>query len=428
MISSISFTAYHNLLSGQRSRGGPNMKVLYFIFEGFDTTNGTNHLALTTMQTFLDNDIDVYLMTSHSKGLFPDIPDSIKNRKGFSYSIIQRNSVEKRAFVDRYKDGIRYQVNASKEWRKHKDEIDAVVLQSTHTAFMSAYLLHKYLKKPVVYNNFDVFPDGPYLFGAIRNKAVYSILSILQNYIYKTSNKIVVISEDMKRTFLRKGIKESKLVTIPNWYDSNAVKEVGESDNQFIKKYDIDRNKFIVQYAGNIGYTFNYRAFVEIAKILINESDIEFHIIGTGGFEEDFKREVMDAGPINIRFFPWQDSSIINDVYSACDIEMIPLSKGVISTSFPSKCTLLMACGRTFLCMCENNSDFYKTINNEKVGFCVSRTNYEKAANIIKKLSKKKSTLLKMEERAKKFGEEYYSSAVNAKKYVEIIKELVEEK
>ncbi len=404
------------------------MKVLYFIFEGFDTTNGTNHLALTTMQTLLDNNIDVYLMTSHSKGLFPDIPDSIKNQKGFSYSIIQRNSVEKRAFIDRYKDGIRYQINASKEWRKHKDEIDVVVLQSTHTAFMSAFLLRKYLKKPVVYNNFDVFPDGPYLFGAIRNKAVYKILSILQNYIYKTSSKIVVISEDMKQTFLKKRIKESKLVTIPNWYDSNAIKEVNEFDNKFIKKYDIDRSKFIVQYAGNIGYTFNYHAFVEIAKILKNESRIEFHIIGTGGFEEDFKREVKDSELNNIKFFPWQNSDIINDVYSACDIEMVPLSEGVIWTSFPSKCTLLMACGRTFLCMCENNSEFYNTINNDKVGICVSRTDYEKAAHIIKELSENNNSLKKMEERAKKFGEEYYSSAVNAKKYVDIIKELVEEK
>ena len=111
------------------------MKILYFIFEGFDTANGTNHLALTTMHTFLDNSINVYLVTSHSKGLFPDIPNSIKNREGFSYSIIQRNKVEKRNFIQRYRDGIEYAYNASKEWKKHIHEIDAVILQSTPTAF-----------------------------------------------------------------------------------------------------------------------------------------------------------------------------------------------------------------------------------------------------------------------------------------------------
>lgn len=177
------------------------MKVLYFIFEGFDTANGTNHLALTTMHTFLDRGIDVHLVSSHSEGLFPDIPNSIKNRKGFSYSIIQRNKVEKRDFIQRYRDGIKYAYNASKEWKKYIHEIDVVILQSTPTAFFSAFLLQRYLKKPIIYNNFDIFPDGPFLFGAIKSKMIYRVLSAVQNYVYKTSKKIVVISEDMKKLF-----------------------------------------------------------------------------------------------------------------------------------------------------------------------------------------------------------------------------------
>lgn len=402
------------------------MRVLYFLFEGFDTSNGTNHLALTTMHTLLDNGIEVYLMTSHSKGLFPDIPETIKTRKGFSYSIIKREEVEKRNFVQRYKDGIGYAIHASKAWRKQKNSIDAVILQSTPTAFFSAFLLQKYLKKPVIYNNFDMFPDGPYLFGAIKSKAVYSVLSLLQKYVYKTSKKIIVISEDMKRSFMTKGIKEEKLSIIPNWYDSSAVKEVHEDDNQFIKKYQVDRSKFIVQYAGNIGYTFNYHAVIEVATILKACSNIEFHIIGTGGFEQDFKREAREKGLNNIKFFPWQDSSIINDVYSACDIEFIPLSKGVIYTSFPSKCTLLMACGRTFLCMCERNSDFYRFVNTEKVGICVSQADFEKAADRIKLLAAHKVNIQRLEQNARECGAKYYSSAVNAKKYVDLLKEVLD--
>ena len=159
------------------------MKVLFFIFEGFDTPNGTNHLTLTTIQTFLDNGIDVYLVTSHSKGMFPDIPDSIKSRKGFTYSVIQRSKVEKRNFCKRYFDGMSYAYKASKEWKKHISEIDAVILQSTPTVFFSAFLLHKHLKKPVIFNSFDVFPDGPYLFGAFTNKIVFTILSVMQDFV-----------------------------------------------------------------------------------------------------------------------------------------------------------------------------------------------------------------------------------------------------
>lgn len=399
------------------------MKVMYFIFEGFDTTNGTNHLALTTIQTFLDNGIDVYLVTSHSKGLFPDIPDSIGRRQGFTYSVIQRSKVEKKNFIQRYKDGIRYAYHASKEWRENAGGIDAVVLQSTPTVFFSAFLLQRYLKKPVIFNSFDVFPDGPYLFGAIKSKAVFTILSLMQNFVYKTSDRIVVISDDMKQTFLKKHIESKKLVTIPNWYDSSIIHEVEEEENLFIKKFNIDHSKFIVQYAGNFGYTFNYRAVIEVAAILKDNPEIEFHMIGTGGFEEEFKREARNLP--NIKFFPWQDSSIINDVYSACNIEFIPLSKGVIWTSFPSKCTMLMACGRTFLCMCEKKSQFFRFVNENKVGFCTSRAGYERAAKIIRELASDREKLEQYEINAKRCGEEHYSSAVNAYKYVDVFREIV---
>ncbi len=404
------------------------MKVMYFLFEGFDTENGTNHLALTTMQTFLENGIDVYLVTSHSKGLFPDVPDSIKDRSGFSSSVIPREEVEKKNFVRRYLDGISYAHRACKEWKKHREEVDAVVLQSTPTVFFSSVLLHHYMKKPVIFNSFDVFPDGPYLFGAIKNKFLFIVLAMMQSYVYKTSKRIVVISDDMKKTFLKKGIQESKLKIIPNWYDSDSIHAVCRQENRFVKKFNIDNSKFIVQYAGNFGYTFNYKAVIEVAKLLKSHEQIEFHMIGTGGFEEEFKNKVFEEGLANIRFFPWQESDMINDVYSSCDIAFVPLSKGVIWTSFPSKCTLLMACGRSFICMCEKKSHFYQSINRYHAGICMPVTDFEGAAREILNLSGDKGRLRDMEHNAKKLGEQYYSSATNAHKYVEIFKESIKEK
>ena len=403
------------------------MKVMYFLFEGFDTANGTNHLALTTMRTFLESGIEVYLVTSHSKGLFPDIPESICKRKGFSYSVIRRNKVEKKKFVQRYLDGMVYAIKACRKWKKERGSIDAVVLQSMPTAFFSVVLLQMYMKKPIIFNSFDMFPNGPYLFGAITNKVVYTILVLMQKYVYKSSSKIVVISEDMKQSYLQIGIKESKLEVLPNWYDSSMIREIEDNNNQFIKNYNIDRKKFIVQYAGNFGYTFNYQAVVEVAKLLTSYPEIEFHMIGTGGFESEFKRAVKEAGLNNVRFFPWQDMSIINDVYSSCDLEIIPLSYGVIWTSFPSKCTLLMACARTFLCMCEKKSHFYRFVNESNVGVCTSEDDYTDAAKHILRLSKDKIELGVMKKNAKKCGEKYFSSDVNAQKYVYVFKELVKE-
>ena len=59
------------------------MEVMYLAFEGL-IANGTNHLALTMIDEFLSSGIKTYLVTSHSLGLYEDIPALLKDRDGFS--------------------------------------------------------------------------------------------------------------------------------------------------------------------------------------------------------------------------------------------------------------------------------------------------------------------------------------------------------
>lgn len=402
------------------------MRVLYVLFEGFDTENGTNHLALKTMTTLMANGISVHLITSHSTGLYPDIPPELLSNRLFSCSVIPRDKVEKRDFKARYLDGMRYFRKASEEWRKERGKTDVVILQSTPTVFWGCLYLRKDMKNPIIFNSFDVFPDGPFLFGAIKNYWLYKILKVMQKYVYAKSSKIVVISEDMKTTFLKEGIPEEKLIVIHNWYNSKLIKRVDEPDNIFVNKYNIDTQKFIVQYAGNFGYTFDYKQIIEIAERLRHRLDIQIHLIGSGGFTEVIKSEVEKRKLSNIVFFPWQPSNIIADVYSACDLELIPLSKGVIYTSFPSKCALLMACKKTFLCMTERDSYFYKQVNERKIGICVEREDYDRAAFEIQKLADDRSLLETYGQNAFAAGREFFSSDVNVIKYVKLVENLAE--
>lgn len=400
-----------------------NKTVMYILFDGFDTNNGTNHLALTMMEKLMNYGKNVYLVTSHSRGLHPDIPDSLKTNQRFSYSIINRDVVAKQNFVHRYLDGVRYAFNASKAWRKKINNVDAVILQSTQTAFWSSMLLKRYAKrKPVIFNSFDVFPDGIYKNGAIKSKLIYKIFHTMQNKLYKNCSYIIAISPDMKKTLRDIGIPEEKLEIVYNWYDDSKIRIINDSENQFIKKYNIDTSKFIVQYAGNFGYNFDYKAVLKVAEIMKDKTNIEFHMIGEGGFEKDFISEANSLGLTNIKFFPWQDQSIISDVYNACDIEFIPLTKEVIYYSYPSKGSLLMACKKAVLYSIESESTFFKTVNNEKIGFCVSRESANDAANLIYKISQDKSLIQQVEENGFEFAHKYLSSSSN----MEILNNLID--
>lgn len=398
------------------------MRVMYFAFEGFDNPNGTNHLAIKMIDYLLSQGIEVYLLSSHTKGIDDDIPDILKNREGFTYDIVNRSVVNKQNFVQRYLDGIRYAYDCKKQWKPQREKIDAVILQSTPTVFFSARLLRKYLKKPVVFNSFDVFPNVAYDTGTLTNELVFKVLLKMQKRVYDSCDQIVVISSDMKRTLMKQGVEEDKITEIRNWYDDKTIHYVSNEENRFKQEYKISDEYFYVQYAGNFGVTFNYRYILDVAEILRGNKGIRFQMIGDGAFQKAFMEEAKTRGLDNIDFYPWQKPEVISDVYSCCDISLIPLASGVIQNSFPSKGSLLMACGKVVLCATEVNSDYYKMINDNDVGICVSNTNPKEAADAILNAYNNQEKLQEIGKNAKVFGEMYYSSSNNLPKYIEVLK------
>lgn len=399
------------------------MKVMYFLFDGFDTQNGSNHLIIKMIDEFLKEGMEVYLVTSHTKGIYQDIPELLQNRQGFTYDIINRSDVSKTNFVHRYLDGVKYSFKSMKAWKRQISKVDAIILQSTPTAFFSSVLLTIFGSKPIIFNSYDVFPNGAYDMGAIKSKLVFKILQSMQKRVYKNSDKIVVISRDMKNQLCKIGVPNKKIVEIKNWYDDESIKTIHYKENRFSKKYNIPPNGFYVQYAGNFGYTFNYKMVLDVAELLKDYHGITFQMIGDGGLRDIFVQEAERRGLDNIIFYPWQPLDIISDVYSTCSIQFIPLSKGVIWNSFPSKGSLIMACGRVVLCSTETESQYYKELNENDVGICVTNSSPNESAEAILNLFKDRERLKEIGENAKEYAAKVYSSTSNIDKFVNLLNE-----
>lgn len=400
------------------------MRVMYFGFEGFDNPNGTNHLAISLIDEMLKNDINVYLLNSHTKGVDPDIPNVLVDRKGFTYRIINRKNVNKRNFIQRYFDGMSYAFKAMKYWRK--EEVDVILYQSTPTSIFSIILLKLFKRKPIIYSLYDVFPENAKAVNAI-NKYIYYILKYIQKIVYACCNKIIVISEDMKSQMIDLGINKDKLDIVRLWYDESQINSENH-ENMFLKlNPNINTNKFILQYAGNIGFTFDYNMILYLANDLKGYKNIEFHIIGDGAFLNDFKIKAKKMNLNNIVFFDWQSSSIIYDVYKSCSIECVPLANEVIKNAYPSKTSLLMACGKTFICTTEKDSFFYEEMNSNKVAICIDKNDKESVIKAILDLYENRDKLEKYNLNAKKYSEELLSKSYNCKRFIKIIKNIIGE-
>lgn len=232
------------------------------------------------------------------------------------------------------------------------------------------------------------------------------------------------ISEDMRLKLIEQGVPREKTEVIVNWFDDSAIREIDWSENRFVKKYGMVPEKFYVQYAGTMGYVFDYKMVIEVAERLAKYEDIQIQMIGMGSQREEFENAVKSRDIKNIVFLPLQPQEMVPHVYSACSVCLIPLKHGIIGNSVPSKAGLLMQCKRPIVTSADSDSIYAREINENKIGIALPDDNPDMVAEAILSLYNDKAESAAMGKRGYEFGHINYSSSHNLKKYNELFKRL----
>lgn len=399
------------------------MKILYVTMDGFDTPGPNNQMAEVMINDFLDNGYDVHLVQSRRKRLFPDIPASLENKKGLTVDIVDRKVIDKTNFIKRYIDDVRYAFQAMRYWRKVKDA-DVIFLQSNPTVLFPMLLLKIFKRLPILYCIYDVWPGHAYDIGVVKSKLLYNIFRLLNKPCYKMASAMSVLSEDMRDKVIAEGAKPEKVHIVPAWFDVKTAREIPVEENRFIKKYDIPTDKFYVQFAGTVGYVFNYKTVIELAKRLEDEENIVIQIVGDGNVKDKFMDEVEKLGLKNIVFYPLQPIDIVPDVYSTCNLCIIPLQKGVIGNGVPSKAPILMACNRVIVNSVELDSYYARIFKENNMGIAVDIYDYDGLADAVRELYRSPETVKIMAENAHRYGEENYSSTLSTGKFMAIFEKI----
>lgn len=400
------------------------MKLLYIASLDFYTKpNPSFHLMTTMLEDVLDAGIEVKLIGCKEQGVKKHIPDKIKNKKGFSYDLISTPVVKKSNFMRRYLEGIRYSVRVGKRIKKCIREYDLIFVQSSPTVLYTLYYAKKYKKnQKIIYNVQDMFPGSSIASGVMPQRWMQTVFFFLQKIAYKKADIIIAISEDMKIKLIEQGVLEDKIKVIVNWFDDQSVHRVKWENNRFVKKYDMSQEKFYVQYAGTMGYVFDYKMVLEVAEKMKEDNDIIFQMIGTGSQKDVFIREAKKRNLTNIQFLPLEPQEMVSDVYSACSVCFIPLKRGIIGNSVPSKAGLLMACKKPIVTSVDENTDYFNMIN-QYAGIAVSNLKPDMVARAILKMKDNPELCNNYGNTGYEFGHELYSRSRSMEKYISLFKE-----
>ena len=177
-----------------------------------------------------------------------------------------------------------------------------------------------------------------------------------------------------------------------------------------------DKRYFNVVYAGNIGVMQNVDILIEAARLLMDDKDVWFHIIGNGVYKNKLEARAKEYGITNISFWPMQQPEFAPAIYSAADINVIPLVKDVYKTALPSKTATCLACGKPIIFAIGRDSKFGQRAMKE-AGCPVVEA--DKADELVAAIYKVKSG--EKGNKATEFFLAHCSNIDNSRKYAEII-------
>lgn len=260
---------------------------------------------------------------------------------------------------------------------------DILFLYSTPpTNGLVGALLRKIKRIKFFYYLHDVFPDS-LVQSHITSKgsALWKIGRKIESITYDKADYIGVISEGIRSNIINKGVDIEKIHLIYNWIDLNMFSKVPRDKNSLFDQYSIDKNSFIVTYAGNIGEAQSVETLVDAARLLRNINNLIFVIIGSGSSLDSCMDKAK--GLDNVRFIPMQPPTLVSEVYSLGDVSTVLCKKGIGLTGMPSKVGSIFATSTLLLASFDLDSELAHILNDNNTGVCVEPENPELLAEKI---------------------------------------------
>lgn len=254
-------------------------------------------------------------------------------------------------------------------------------------------LSRKYGRKvPFIYHLQDVFPDSLVSAGMTsKGSLIWKIGRKIENRTYQYADKIIVISDDIQKNIIRKGVPSDKIVVIPNWIDTNEVVPISREDNKLFDEFGIDRKAFTVVYAGNLGMAQGIDTFIDAAKQI---KDVEFIIFGEGSCKKEYAERCREYK--NIHMFPLMPRSRVSEVYSMGDLCLVACKKGTGVGAVPSKTFSIMATGTPVLLSFDEGTALWNLIFENGCGLCTHAGDHEELVEAINKAKNSRDLLFEM--------------------------------
>lgn len=212
---------------------------------------------------------------------------------------------------------------------------------------LSAALIAKRHRAPLVMYVADLWPDVAVSMGALSKGALYRALRALESLAYRLAWRITVPTEGLyERLAAHPQAGPAKLLRLPNGVDPTVFRPMPRDDGAAATLAPLDRRALFL-YAGTVGRSQALDVIVDTAVQMAADRSIGFVVIGDGPERERLRARADAAGLDNIRFVPSVPPGDVPRFLSLARATIVPLMDlPLFEATRPAKVLPSLACAR----------------------------------------------------------------------------------
>lgn len=295
-------------------------------------------------------------------------------------------------------------------WHLRRGDMVLVVTNPPSLPFLVA-LACRVRRARLVLLIHDVYPEVLSAAGMLRPDSLASRLGgQINRWLYRSAERIVVLGRDMQDRAAGRLASEERhrVVMIPNWADLELIQPASRAENSLLVETGLT-DKFVVEYAGNMGYPNDMEGLLACAETLAADEKIHFLLLGGGAKRTWVRQAISERNLNNITLLTGRPRSEQPVFLNACDVNVISLVRGMVGVSVPSRMYNIMAAGKPIIAVTEDESELAQVVREERVGWIVPPHDPSSLAAAIKAAQADRTALAAMGHRARLAAENKYS-------------------
>jgi len=239
-------------------------------------------------------------------------------------------------------------------------------------------------------------------------------LSWCSKWLYERMERVIVIGRDMQELVAaRLDDAAERIVLIPNFGDRDQIVPTPKDTNGVLEQLGL-RDKFVVQYSGNLGRTHGLNHVMEAAQRLEQTSDVHFLFIGAGAMRNWILATCERLAIRNVSVLGYVQRNELTVSLNACDVSLVSFAQGMAGVSVPSRMYNILAAGKPIIAVADESSELARVVREAEVGWVVPPGQPDLIAAAVLEAQRSPERLIEMGLNARRASEQFTLARVVA--------------